>query len=119
MSVFRGKAEVARTRPNRRFDPKRSSRGCAARYSKINVPRGASESPGAVSVVNRCQQSRLRSTVTERAHLEMGRDGRKRIMTLRSAFCAMCLAGLAGSGLAQAGTNDILIGLDNKITYGP
>src|SRR6266436_1657308 len=77
MSVFRGKAEVARTRPNRRFDPKRSSRGCAARYSKINVPRGASESPGAVSVVNRCQPSRLRSTVTEQAHLEMGRDGEK------------------------------------------
>jgi hypothetical protein len=31
----------------------------------------------------------------------------------------MCLAGLVGSSLAQAGTNDILIGLDNKITYGP
>ena len=30
----------------------------------------------------------------------------------------MCLASLVGSGLAQAGTNDILIGLDNKITYG-
>src|SRR5260370_22825664 len=29
------------------------------------------------------------------------------------------LAGLAGSGLAQAGTKDILIGLDNKIAYGP
>jgi hypothetical protein len=40
-------------------------------------------------------------------------------MILRSALCAMCLAGLVGSGLAQAGTNDILIGLDNKITYGP
>jgi hypothetical protein len=38
-------------------------------------------------------------------------------MTLRSALCAMCLAGLVNSGLAQAGTNDILIGLDNKITY--
>ena len=36
----------------------------------------------------------------------------------RSAFCAVCLAGLVG-GVAQAGTNDILIGLDNKITYGP
>src|ERR1700741_4307818 len=44
---------------------------------------------------------------------------RGRIMTLRSAVCVMCLAGLVGSGLAQAGTNDILIGLDNKITYGP
>jgi DNA-binding beta-propeller fold protein YncE len=30
----------------------------------------------------------------------------------------MCLASLVGSGLAKAGTNDILIGLDNKITYG-
>jgi hypothetical protein len=30
----------------------------------------------------------------------------------------MCLAGLVG-GVAQAGTNDILIGIDNKITYGP
>src|SRR5437588_2633831 len=49
----------------------------------------------------------------------MGPDGRNRIMTLHTAFCAACLAGLVGSGLAQAGTNDILIGLDNKITYGP
>ena len=40
-------------------------------------------------------------------------------MTLRDALCAMCLASLVGSGLAKAGTNDILIGLDNKITYGP
>ena len=39
-------------------------------------------------------------------------------MILRSALCAVCLAGLVG-GVAQAGTNDILIGLDNKITYGP
>ena len=31
----------------------------------------------------------------------------------------MCLASLVGSGLAKAGTNDILIGLDNKITYSP
>jgi hypothetical protein len=30
----------------------------------------------------------------------------------------MCLAGLVG-GVAQAGTNDILIGIDTKITYGP
>ena len=36
----------------------------------------------------------------------------------RSALCAVCLAGVVG-GVAQAGTNDILIGLDNKITYGP
>src|SRR5438552_5268507 len=40
-------------------------------------------------------------------------------MSLRSALYAVCLAGLVGSGLAQAGTNDILIGLDSKITYGP
>ena len=40
-------------------------------------------------------------------------------MTLRSALCAMCLVGLVDSGLAHAGTNDILIGLDNKITYSP
>ena len=40
-------------------------------------------------------------------------------MILRSALCAVCLAGLVGGGVAQAGTNDILIGLDNKITYGP
>ena len=39
-------------------------------------------------------------------------------MMIRSAFGAVCLAGLVG-GTAQAGTNDILIGLDNKITYGP
>jgi DNA-binding beta-propeller fold protein YncE len=31
----------------------------------------------------------------------------------------MCLTGLVGIGTAQAGPNDILIGLDNKITYGP
>ena len=36
----------------------------------------------------------------------------------RSALGAVCLAGLVG-GVAQAGTNDILIGIDNKITYGP
>jgi DNA-binding beta-propeller fold protein YncE len=36
----------------------------------------------------------------------------------RSALGAVCLAGLLG-GVAQAGTNDILIGIDNKITYGP
>jgi DNA-binding beta-propeller fold protein YncE len=41
------------------------------------------------------------------------------MMTLRPALCAIGLAGLLGSGLAQAGTNDILIGLDNKVTYGP
>ena len=40
-------------------------------------------------------------------------------MTLRPAFCVICLAGLLSSGLAQAGTNDLLIGLDNKVTYGP
>jgi len=45
-------------------------------------------------------------------------------MIVRSALCAkylgaMCLAGLVGGGVAQAGTNDILIGIDNKITYGP
>jgi hypothetical protein len=48
----------------------------------------------------------------------MSKDGEKRIMIVRSALCAMCLAGLVG-GVAQAGTNDILIGIDNKITYGP
>ena len=36
----------------------------------------------------------------------------------RSALGAVCLAALVGS-VAQAGTNDILIGIDNKITYGP
>jgi DNA-binding beta-propeller fold protein YncE len=39
-------------------------------------------------------------------------------MIVRSALCAVCLAGLVG-GVAQAGTNDILVGIDNKITYGP
>ena len=39
-------------------------------------------------------------------------------MMIRSALCAMSLAGLVG-GVAQAGTNDLLIGIDNKITYGP
>src|SRR6201996_4476755 len=39
-------------------------------------------------------------------------------MIVRSALGAVCLAGLVG-GTAQAGTNDILIGIDNKITYGP
>src|SRR6201989_2035724 len=37
----------------------------------------------------------------------------------RSAFGAMCLAGFVGGGVAQAGTNDLLIGIDNKVTYGP
>jgi DNA-binding beta-propeller fold protein YncE len=40
-------------------------------------------------------------------------------MIVRSALCAVCLAGLVGIGVAQAGTNDILVGIDNKITYGP
>ena len=40
-------------------------------------------------------------------------------MIVRSALCAVCLAGLVGGGVAQAGTNDILVGIDNKITYGP
>jgi DNA-binding beta-propeller fold protein YncE len=39
-------------------------------------------------------------------------------MIVRSAFCAVCLAGFVG-GVAQAGTNDILVGIDNKVTYGP
>ncbi|MCP3468218.1 YncE family protein [Bradyrhizobium sp. CCGUVB23] len=43
----------------------------------------------------------------------------RRIMNLHSAFCATWLAGLVASGPAMAGTNDILIGLDSKITYGP
>jgi DNA-binding beta-propeller fold protein YncE len=38
-------------------------------------------------------------------------------MIIRSALCAVWLAGLVG--VAQAGTNDILVGIDNKITYGP
>jgi DNA-binding beta-propeller fold protein YncE len=40
-------------------------------------------------------------------------------MIVRSALCAVCLAGLVGAGVARAGTNDILVGIDNKITYGP
>lgn len=40
-------------------------------------------------------------------------------MTLRPAFYAMFLANLLAAGSAQGGTNDILIGLDNKVTYGP
>lgn len=40
-------------------------------------------------------------------------------MTLRTAFCAIYLASLVGGGVAHAGTNDLLIGLDNKVTYGP
>jgi DNA-binding beta-propeller fold protein YncE len=39
-------------------------------------------------------------------------------MILRSTLCAICLTGFVG-GVAQAGTNDILIGIDNKVTYGP
>ena len=39
-------------------------------------------------------------------------------MTLRSAALAACLTLLAFQ-TAYAGTNDILIGLDAKITYGP
>jgi len=40
---------------------------------------------------------------------------------LRSALSAMCLAtaGLLATGPVHAGTNDILIGLDQKIVYGP
>jgi len=47
--------------------------------------------------------------------------GRNRIMTLRSTLFVMCLipACLVGSGLAHAGPNDILIGLDSKIAFGP
>src|ERR1700761_8084353 len=48
----------------------------------------------------------------------MSRHGEKRVMIVRSALYAICLAGLIG-GVAQAGTNDLLIGIDNKITYGP
>ena len=40
-------------------------------------------------------------------------------MIVRSALGAVCVAGLVGAGVAQAGTNDILVGIDNKITYGP
>jgi DNA-binding beta-propeller fold protein YncE len=39
-------------------------------------------------------------------------------MIRRSILCAICLTGFVG-GVAQAGTNDILIGIDNKVTYGP
>jgi DNA-binding beta-propeller fold protein YncE len=39
-------------------------------------------------------------------------------MTLRSPLYAISLVGLLGSSLAQAGTNDILIGLDSKIVLG-
>ena len=40
-------------------------------------------------------------------------------MSLRSSLFAMCLAGLMGSAMARAGSNDILIGIDSKIIYGP
>lgn len=40
-------------------------------------------------------------------------------MHLRSVFCATWLVCLLASGSAIAGTNDMLIGLDSKITYGP
>ena len=40
-------------------------------------------------------------------------------MSLRSSFFTMCLAGLMGSVMARAGTDDILIGIDSKIIYGP
>ena len=40
-------------------------------------------------------------------------------MALRSALCAIWLGGLFGSGLAHAGTNDVLIGLDSKIVVRP
>src|ERR1700744_2461072 len=40
-------------------------------------------------------------------------------MIIRSALCAISFAGLVVGGAAQAGTNDILIGIDNKVTYGP
>jgi DNA-binding beta-propeller fold protein YncE len=39
-------------------------------------------------------------------------------MTLRSPLYTISLVGLLGSSLAQAGTNDILIGLDSKIVLG-
>jgi len=40
-------------------------------------------------------------------------------MDLRNFFCATCVACVVASGSAIAGTNDILIGIDSKITYGP
>lgn len=40
-------------------------------------------------------------------------------MDLRSVLCAACLVCLMASGSAIAGTNDMLIGLDSKITFGP
>ena len=39
-------------------------------------------------------------------------------MDLRNVICAMCVVCLAASGSAIAGTNDMLIGLDSKITFG-
>src|SRR5690349_13381352 len=47
----------------------------------------------------------------------MSRQG-ECIMDLRNVVCAACVACFAG-GSAIAGTNDVLIGLDSKITYGP
>lgn len=40
-------------------------------------------------------------------------------MDLRSVFCATCVLCFVASDPVIAGTNDILIGLDSKITYGP
>lgn len=40
-------------------------------------------------------------------------------MDLRNVVCATCVACFVASGSAIAGTNDVLIGLDSKITYGP
>ena len=40
-------------------------------------------------------------------------------MALRSALCGIWLGGLLGSGLALAGTDDVLIGLDSKIFVRP
>jgi DNA-binding beta-propeller fold protein YncE len=40
-------------------------------------------------------------------------------MNLRSALRVTCLAGLLACSAAVAGPNDILIGLDSKITFGP
>ena len=40
-------------------------------------------------------------------------------MDLRNVVCATCVACFVAGGSALAGTNDILIGLDSKIAYGP
>src|ERR1700744_4808541 len=69
------------------------------------------------SPVTSCQPPTPRSTLSEQLVIKRANTGsrRKIVRSPLGAVCRTCLVG----GVAQAGTNDILIGIDNKITYGP